>query len=124
VIEDETTDPALVSKAIEYYQKAGKQAAQSPVNSEAIKIVAQLERLPATSERAGQELRLQLAPSGPLMTTGQRHSGCRRMTSVNTALQSAATPVSPSISCCGCLTLRDNGIASHAPEGVCTKTQH
>ena len=59
-------------KAVEYLQKAGQQAAHQSANTEAIEYVSLglklLTALPDTPVRARQELALQMAQSGPLMT--------------------------------------------------------
>jgi predicted ATPase len=63
----------LVGKAIEYLRRAGERAVQLSANEEAIRYltkgVALLESLPATPERAQQELRLQVALGVPLIAT-------------------------------------------------------
>ncbi len=71
VIEDETADPVLVSRAIEYFQKAGEQAARNYANQEAIaysnEAIALLKTLPDTPDRNQKELTLQMALGVPLM---------------------------------------------------------
>jgi predicted ATPase len=67
------TEASLIEQAIPYWQKAGQQAAQRSANAEAISHLTRgldlLKTLPDTPERAQQELTLQIALGGPLMST-------------------------------------------------------
>ena len=74
VVADEHPDPVLVSKAIDYLQKAGEQAVRSSANQEAVRFFNEaidlLKTKPDTSsERIQQELTLQVALGNPLIAT-------------------------------------------------------
>ncbi|MGE0824774.1 MAG: adenylate/guanylate cyclase domain-containing protein [Candidatus Binatia bacterium] len=67
------TEANLIEPAISYWQQAGQRAAQRSANSEAINHLTKglevLKTLPATRERAQQELTLQLALGASLLAT-------------------------------------------------------
>ena len=67
------TEAGLIAQAIPYWQKAGQSASLRSATSEAIahltKGLELLQTLPDTPERTQQELELQLALAGPLITT-------------------------------------------------------
>jgi predicted ATPase len=67
------TEAGLIAQAIPYWRKAGQRASQRSANIEAIahltKGLELLRPLPDTPERTQQELELQLALAGPLVTT-------------------------------------------------------
>jgi predicted ATPase len=67
------TEAGMTEQAIPYWQKAGENATQRSANAEAIshlkRALELLKTLPDTSERAQQELTLQIALSGPLTAT-------------------------------------------------------
>lgn len=71
--QDREPEAELVSKAIDYLQKAGEQAVQRYVNQEAIGFFSEaielINSLPETPERAQKELELQLAVGAPIIAT-------------------------------------------------------
>lgn len=71
--QDREPDQEIVSKAIDYLQKAGEQAVQRYVNQEAIGFFSEaielINSLPQSPERAKKELELQLAIGAPIIAT-------------------------------------------------------
>ncbi len=67
------TEAGLVERAISYWREAGQRATERSANTEAISHLTTglelLKTLPDTPKRTQQELALQLAQSGPLMST-------------------------------------------------------
>ena len=73
VIEYGASDPELISKAVDYFQKAGELALRSYANREAVTFLKEalrlIESLPDGPDRDRKELAIQCALGGPLIAT-------------------------------------------------------